>query len=283
MSLGGAALGGAAPGCRDITRGDDFLRIFILCCALLGFGGTCAAETRVLPGFRLLVLDEQLARWQRGSTVTYAFLEGPEAFPSARNCGAMVPVAPMLARSRVTFARFKREAASAFRMWAHAANIGFREIADSSRADIVIGAQAEPRGRAFTNVALKEDPPSGAPAIDRSLICLNPDVSWKIGFDGNLAVYDLRYTLAHEIGHAIGLDHPGAAGQLMSYRYDELHAALREGDIAGARRLYGPRTPDRLAAFRAPPSLKRATAPARPRTPSALGLGEPPSPLKSGR
>src|SRR5262249_25456770 len=56
-----------------------------------------------------------------------------------------------------------------------------------------------------------------------------------------LDVYDLRCTIAHEIGHAIGLDHPSAAGQLMSYRYDEKHSGLQSGDIKGAMLLYGPR------------------------------------------
>ena len=77
--------------------------------------------------------------------------------------------------------------------------------------------------------------------IGRSLICLNPRQPWKIGFDGDLKVYDLRYTLAHEIGHAIGLDHPSPSGQLMSYRYDEGQPGLQPGDIKGAALLYGPK------------------------------------------
>ena len=50
--------------------------------------------------------------------------------------------------------------------------------------------------------------------IRQSLICINAARPWKIGFDGNLDIYDVRQTLAHEIGHAIGLDHPGATGGL---------------------------------------------------------------------
>jgi len=83
--------------------------------------------------------------------------------------------------------------------------------------------------------------------ISKSLICLNPDELWKIGFDGNLDVYDLRYTVAHEVGHAIGLDHPGRDGQLMSYRYAETSRELRAGDINGAVEIYGARTPTSLA------------------------------------
>ena len=43
----------------------------------------------------------------------------------------------------------------------------------------------------------------GDKRIARSQICLNPRQRWKIGFDGNLTVYDITHTLAHEIGHAI--------------------------------------------------------------------------------
>ena len=120
----------------------------------------------------------------------------------------------------------------------------FRETRDTAAAGILIGAQARPLGRAFTNVALKQGT-GEKKVIGRSLICLNPKQPWKVGFDGRLGVYDLRYTIAHEIGHAIGLDHPSAAGQLMSYRYDEKQTGLQPGDIQGAVLLYGPRASTR--------------------------------------
>jgi len=71
------------------------------------------------------------------------------------------------------------------------------------------------------------------------LICFNPLRRWKIGFDGNLDVYDLRYVLMHELGHAIGLNHPRARGQLMTHKYGEEFRALQPGDIHGIETLYG--------------------------------------------
>jgi len=68
-----------------------------------------------------------------------------------------------------------------------------------------------------------------------------PEKTWKVGYDGNLEVYDLYFTFLHEIGHTIGLDHPGASGEVMGFRYDERVRDLQDGDIEAVRRLYGER------------------------------------------
>ncbi len=212
------------------------------------------SEAERFLGFRLLELDGAGVKWAgrhgglspAGATpaeaprVTYAFVTAPMTFPGARNCAGLVPVEPLAARSGIASEALKAEARAAFDMWESAARIDFVETADADRAEILIGAQAEPTGHAFTNVAY--EPGGGAErSIERSLICLNPMKRWKIGFDGNLSVYDLRYTLAHEIGHAIGLDHPDGNSALMSFRYREGSRDLTPGDMAGAAALYGPR------------------------------------------
>ena len=71
-------------------------------------------------------------------------------------------------------------------------------------------------------------------------MCLDPNHAWTIGFDGDTSTYDLRYTLMHEIGHTIGLDHPGPSGQVMGFKYHEEFDRLQAGDQRGALRLYGP-------------------------------------------
>lgn len=212
---------------------------------LLGSGVAGAEDADAFLGFRLLDLENQSVKWQspalgRSAVVTYAFATGPITTPGARNCAAMLPPARAYEPSHIKARQFRGEVSAAFRMWEKVANITFRETADPAAAGIVIGAQAAPVGRAFTNVELKKGT-GERKVIARSLICLNPKQPWKIGFDGRLGVYDLRYTIAHEIGHAIGLDHPSAAGQLMSYRYDEKQAGLQPGDVKGAVLLYGRR------------------------------------------
>lgn len=217
--------------------------------SVLSLVSTKAAFAESALGFEQWNIDGAHVEWGRGNdgqplVLTYAIIKEDTSFPKARNCSAMTRVGGLLVTSGIDMGDFRKELEAAFHMWERAANLHFREVADAGDAGILIGAQARPEGRGFTDVAYKPGlliKPGSAPArmIERSLICLNPAQPWKIGFDGNLEAYDLRYTLAHEIGHAIGLDHPSPSGQLMSFRYDERFRELQAGDVSGARHIYG--------------------------------------------
>jgi len=205
------------------------------------------------------------------TVITYAMLTRPYALPAGKtilspdNCSSMHAFADITAQSpALSPAAARGELRSAFAAWKAAANITFAEVSDPREADIVVGAQDIPAGRAFTNLsyrtggsavlpagkALGGPEPSPKPVntqassaitgIEQSYVCLNPGLRWKIGFDGDLGVYDLRHTFMHEIGHAIGLDHPGSSGAIMAYRYDERVRDLQPSDIAAVQRLYGP-------------------------------------------
>jgi hypothetical protein len=181
-------------------------------------------------------------------TVAYAYVTRPAIFPAAVNCQAVAPLDTLLQQSGISPPVFRSEVRAAFDLWEQAANIRFVETSNGEAADILIGAQGAPEGRAFTNVAQRAGRPD---EIERSVICLNPQQRWKVGFDGNLRVYDLRYTIAHEIGHAIGLDHPPATGEVMSHRYGEAFRTLQPGDRSGAVALYGPKPGEPAAIARA--------------------------------
>lgn len=194
--------------------------------------------------FRLLKLDGHHVKWGdralgAGATVRYAFVDAPRHFDGARNCHVLVPLDGLAARHGIALSTFEDEAAAAFRVWEAAANITFYPVDDPDAADILIGAQGRPAGRAYANVEYRPGSHDGVKAIDQALICLNPEQGWKVGFDGDIEVYDIRYTLVHEIGHAIGLDHPGPSGQVMSFRYSEQYRDLQPGDFRGVQLLYG--------------------------------------------
>jgi hypothetical protein len=217
-------------------------------------GGAIASES---ASFKTLRLEGNGVRWQSSASgqpriVTYSVAVGDMAFAGARNCGRMTTLEGLLAASQITPSTLREEIAAAFAMWEAVANIRFREAASPEKADILIGAQAEPEGWAFANVFYDTQSPEAVKPISRSLICLNPEKRWKVGFDGDLRSYDLRYTITHEIGHAIGLDHPSGAGQIMGYRYEETFRTLQPGDIAGAVVLYGKNQPDGIAAASEP-------------------------------
>lgn len=206
----------------------------------LWIGGAVAG-----PQFNWLQLDSFRVKWGApqsgaGTTVTYAFATGTVHNTEARNCRDMQALDGLLTRSAIPAAVLEREAEAAFAMWQASANIRFNRIDDPAVAQILIGAQTQPRDVAFADVSYEPNGPGDVRTIRRSLVCLNPEKPWKVGFGGDVSVYDLRYALAHEIGHAIGLDHPGPSGQLMSFRYDEQFRELQPGDIAGAVMLYGP-------------------------------------------
>jgi hypothetical protein len=194
--------------------------------------------------FQLLKLDGYHVKWGdsalgAGATVRYAFVDAPRRFEGARNCSELVPMDDLAMRHGISQETLAEETAAAFRVWEEAANIIFVPVDDPDRADILIGAQGQPVGRAYANVQYQPGSSDGVRAIEQALVCLNPDHRWKVGFDGDIEVYDIRYTLVHEIGHAIGLDHPGPHGQVMSFGYNEQYSDLQPGDFRGIQLLYG--------------------------------------------
>jgi len=196
--------------------------------------------------FKVLRLGGNGGRWHRpadGAPLVISFRIATEAqeFPGARNCRKITAPDELIAASDVSNASFRQELAAAFLMWESIVDLSFREAAEGERADILVGAQVEPEGRAFADVFYDDASTERVKPISQALICLNPARRWKVGFDGDLTTWDLRYTLAHEIGHTIGLDHPNGAGQIMGQSYEEGFRTLQPGDVKGAATLYGVR------------------------------------------
>jgi hypothetical protein len=235
---------------------------------VFGLGAVQAADNH----YKLLKLDGHIVKWgdpTLGSPahVTYAFVTAAFHDPEARNCSDIVPLKGVERTSGLGRDELRRQAAAAAALWSSVAGITFEEVSDPAKANILIGEQGEPTGYAFANVEYRKPVIAGdsktsgdralnipddrtklgreprtqsVATISRSMICLNPERTWKSGFGGNASAYDIRYTFTHELGHAIGLDHYYHAGFLMYYKYTEAFRTPQQGDIDGARALYGP-------------------------------------------
>ncbi|HRO13264.1 MAG TPA: matrixin family metalloprotease, partial [Amaricoccus sp.] len=211
--------------------------------------GAAVAALLALPaaaaGYRLLEIDGLNVKWgeplmRSGAEVSYGFAAAEVSMPGAINCRALAPIARLAAAWERDPERLAEIAAEAFGIWSREADLRFRPAAPGEPPDILIGAQGEPDRIAFANVWHGTGRQGIAP-LTRAAICFNPLVAWSDGEGPDPAgALDLPTVLAHEIGHAIGLDHPGATGALMGYSNQGDIDHLMPGDVAGAVALYGP-------------------------------------------
>ncbi|MDT7543370.1 MAG: hypothetical protein QOE33_3274 [Acidobacteriota bacterium] len=126
-----------------------------------------------------------------------------------------------------------------------ASNDGFSVISVSSANASFVPAATPGRTR------ISFDPNTGA--IAEADVAINPNLLFST--DGTHATYDLESTLAHEIGHFLGLDHSALVGATMQphqvqnftsggFNLTQITArTLSDDDLAGIRALYGQRTP----------------------------------------
>lgn len=140
-------------------------------------------------------------------------------------------------------AGFQAQIEAAFAAWSAVANITFTEVADAGCGFNAACAQGDIRigGHAFDGpngtLAHGYYPPNNGATIAGDI---HFDIAelWKIGFGG--AGFDIFQVMAHEIGHAIGLNHTGVPNSLMNPFYTETFAGLQADDVAGGQFIYGP-------------------------------------------
>lgn len=170
-----------------------------------------------------------------GATITWSIM------PSSTDCSFE---GAGLVCSDLTFmpTGWKAEIEDAFSAWSAVANISFIEVVDGGEALNSSGSSGDIRlgGHSFDGsggtLAHGYYPPGNGNTAAGD-IHFDTAETWKIGFGGT--GFDIFQVAAHEIGHAIGLDHTGVANSLMNPSYTENFRGLQADDIAGAQYLYG--------------------------------------------
>ena len=174
-----------------------------------------------------------------GATITYR-LAANASRAGTVNCQEITPIGPLLTRSRISHNTFDKALEDAFHAWEAVANVRFVRVADDKPANLTVGAEKTLDGIAYSDVTPASSTTASISPLKKAVICLNPRVRWtaKLALRHQSAKA-LGYVLMHEIGHVLGLDHPGPTGELMSYEYSVTLRTLQAGDIAGIVSLYG--------------------------------------------
>ncbi len=218
----------------------SFKKAFVGAAMLLALGAAPAAAETLYSGD--FVLGPTVpgkwgpAAFGTGATVTYSYM------PTGTSCAAEFAGCSISAMADFLPAGFGAAISAAFAAWSAVADITFVLVADDGAAfnapttsgDIRLG------GHTFDGpsgvLAHGFYPPANG-ATAAGDIHFDSAEAWKIGFGG--PGFDIFQVMAHEIGHAIGLDHTGVAGSLMNPFYTEAFSGPQADDIAGATFIYG--------------------------------------------
>jgi hypothetical protein len=167
-----------------------------------------------------------------GATITWSLM------PNGTACDG----GPCTSFASAMPAGWQAAVASAFSMWSSVANLTFIQVPDdgnpfngpTSSGDIRIGLEAfdGPGGVLAHGFYPPNNGNTAAGDIHFDIAEL-----WKIGFGG--AGFDIVQVLAHELGHALGLNHSGVPNSLMNPFYTEAFLGPQADDIAGMQFIYG--------------------------------------------
>lgn len=172
-----------------------------------------------------------------GANITYSFMPTGTSCASAEFVGCTIT-----ALSTFMPAGFQAEIVAALSAWSAVANLTFIEVADDGAAfnantnsgDLRFGGHVFD-GAGGTLAHGFFPPVNGKTAAGD--MHFDTAETWNIGFGG--PGFSIFQVTAHEVGHALGLDHTGVANSLMNPFYSEAFSGPQADDIAGMQAIYG--------------------------------------------
>lgn len=176
-----------------------------------------------------------------GATISYSFM------PTGASCAQELPNcehAAITALADFMPAGYLDAINAALAAWSSVANLTFIQVLDDGL-PFNVGTSGELRfgGHPFdgpSNVLAHGFYPPLNGLTAAGDMHYDIDDTWKVGFGGNANTFDIFQVTAHEIGHALGLDHTGVANSLMNPFYTEAFSGPQADDIAGMQFIYGP-------------------------------------------
>lgn len=171
-----------------------------------------------------------------GAVVTYSFMA------TGTSCAAEGAGCTITALADFLPAGFGAAIDAAFDAWSAVADLTFVQVPDAGEPFNAAGASGDIRigGHAFDGpggtLAHGFFPPANGLTAAGDI---HFDIAelWKIGFGG--PGFDIFQVFAHELGHALGLDHTAVPASLMNPFYTEAFSGPQADDIAGMQFIYG--------------------------------------------
>jgi peptidoglycan hydrolase-like protein with peptidoglycan-binding domain len=134
-------------------------------------------------------------------------------------------------------------------LWSSVTPLTFREVAVDEGPEITIQFASGDHGDGASNAF---DGPSGVlahaffPPPNGGDIAgdmhFDDAETWSVSVPVPAGAFDLITVAAHELGHALGLDHSTTSGALMFPTYSGPHRFLSPDDVSGIQSIYGART-----------------------------------------
>jgi len=180
-----------------------------------------------------------------GGPATITFSINTASYATVEPAGTIVVL--NLANTGISSANWQTEIIAALNAWATPVNaalgagtVVFNLVADSNTAFNSVGATGDIRfgGHAFdgaggTLAHAYYPPPNGTTAAGDTHFDIADN--WAVGsIDADTSTIDIFQVAAHEIGHAIGLQHTAVPNSLMNPIYSEAFTGPQADDIAGA-------------------------------------------------